>query len=158
MLDHTLRIRTARTAAAAGILGIGLAGVLAGCSTATTTTGGGSGSDGSGSGGSGTSSSSGTYKDGTYTGTGSYQSPGGQESIDVKVTLADSKVTEITVTPKASGGNAERYQTAFAKGISGEVVGKRIDGLDGVSRVSGSSLTSGGFQKAIADIESQAKA
>lgn len=154
MIDPTRRSRGIRSAAALGFLGLGLVGALAGCSTAADTSGGGTGSDSGG--GSGAASGA-SYKDGTYTGTGSYQSPGGQESIEVELTLADSKVTKVTVTPKASGGNAERYQTAFAQGISDRVVGKRIDELDGVSRVSGSSLTSGGFQKAVADIASQAK-
>ncbi|MBI5160376.1 MAG: hypothetical protein HY996_03025 [Micrococcales bacterium] len=66
-------------------------------------------------------------------------------------------MTAITVTPKASGGNAKQYQTAFASGISDKVVGKRIDQLTDVTRVSGSSLTSGGFQKAIEQIQSRAK-
>lgn len=134
---------------ALGVLaGIGLAGTLAGCAAA-----------GGAAAGSGTPASGAvSYKDGSYSGSGDYQTPGGQESIDVRVTLKADRVTAITVIPKASGGNAKLYQTAFASGISDKVVGKRIDALTDVTRVSGSSLTSGGFQKAISQIESLAKA
>lgn len=149
MTDHRIRPALRSRPAALAVAGVGLVGALAGCATATTT--GTSGSD--------STSSSGTthYKDGSFAGSGDYQSPGGKESIDVKVTLKDDKVTEITVTPNASSGNAKVYQTAFSNGISDKVVGKRIDELSDVTRVSGSSLTSGGFQKAITEIESLAK-
>lgn len=131
---------------AASLVGAGLVGAVAGCAAAATTTGG-TAADSAGA----------SYQDGSYAGSGDYQSPGGQESIDVKVTLKDDKVTRITVTPQASSGNAKLYQTAFASGISDKVVGRRIDQLTDVTRVSGSSLTSGGFQKAIEQIQSLAK-
>src|SRR3712207_8172197 len=63
-------------------------------------------------------------------------------------TLFRSVVTAVTVTPHATSGNSKQYQTQFASGIAGEVVGKDIAELD-VSRVAGSSLTSGGFNDAL---------
>ncbi|GAB3068791.1 FMN-binding protein [Nocardioides zeae] len=106
----------------------------------------------------GSGSESGSFTAGTYDAEGGYTSPGGQQSVGVEVTLdADGTVTDVEVTPEASDSTSERYQSQFAGGIADEVVGKRIDELD-VSTVAGSSLTSGGFNDAIDDIISQARA
>ncbi|MDQ1102937.1 FMN-binding protein [Nocardioides zeae] len=106
----------------------------------------------------GSGSESGSFTAGTYDAEGGYTSPGGQQSVGVEVTLdADGTVTEVEVTPEASDGTSERYQSQFAGGIADEVVGKKITELD-VSTVAGSSLTSGGFNDAIDDIISQAQA
>lgn len=101
--------------------------------------------------------SSSAYKDGTYTAQGSYSSPGGNESISVSITLASDTVTAVTVTPQATSGQAADFQKKFASGISSEVVGKKLSSLS-VSRVSGSSLTSEGFNSAIDEIKSEARA
>jgi uncharacterized protein with FMN-binding domain len=98
-----------------------------------------------------------TFRDGTYTATGHYISPGGPSAIAVKLTLKDNKVSTVTVTPKAENPTAISYETRFASGVSALVVGKRITELK-VTKVSGSSLTSMGFDKAIAAIEERATA
>ncbi|QJU55823.1 hypothetical protein SCB71_02005 [Herbiconiux sp. KACC 21604] len=103
------------------------------------------------------SSGSSTYADGTYEATGSYTSPNGQEEVDVSVTLEGDVITAVTVTPEATNPNSVNYQTQFADGIAAVVVGKDIDEIE-VSRVAGSSLTSGGFNKAIETIKSEAAA
>ena len=102
-------------------------------------------------------SSTTSFKDGSYSATGSYQTPGGQESIGVKVTLAGGMITDATVTQNASGGEAEEYQSKFVSGYKSQVVGKKISDVN-LSRVAGSSLTPIGFNDAIADIEKQAGA
>jgi uncharacterized protein with FMN-binding domain len=100
----------------------------------------------------------GAYKAGDYDAEGSYQTPGGTQSVEVEVTLeADGTITAVDVEPQADGGNSEMFQKKFAGGISKVVVGKKIDELD-VSKVAGSSLTSGGFNAAIEDITGQAQA
>lgn len=100
----------------------------------------------------------GAYKPGDYDAEGSYQTPGGTQSVEVEVTLeADGTITAVEVDPQAEGGNSEMFQKKFAGGISKVVVGKKIDELD-VSKVAGSSLTSGGFNAAIEDIAGQAQA
>lgn len=104
---------------------------------------------------SGSSASGGTYSDGTYEATGNYQSPNGTEEVDVSVTLKGDVITAVTVTPEATNPTSVSYQTKFADGIAAEVVGKKIDEID-VSRVAGSSLTSGGFNAAIETIKSDA--
>jgi len=101
--------------------------------------------------------STGSYTDGEYSATGEYQSPGGPESIEVTVALEGNVVTEVTVTGNATDGNALRYQTEFEDGIAAEVVGVNIDELS-VDKVAGSSLTSDGFNDAIAQIKGDADA
>ncbi len=103
------------------------------------------------------SSGTGSFKDGTYTESGSYQSPGGTQKVTVKATLAGGVVTDLTVTSGANDPTAKQYQSQFIGGINAEVVGKKIDSLK-VSRVAGSSLTSIGFNEAIAAIEKDASA
>jgi hypothetical protein len=134
---------------AAAFAGLGIAGALAAC--APSSGGAGSGSDGGG------ATVDESYTDGTYTADGSYQAPSGTESITVELTLVDNTVTDITVTPHASDPTAKGMQTNFAGGIAEQVVGQDIDTLN-ITRVSGSSLTSGGFKIAIAAIKEDALA
>ena len=100
-------------------------------------------------------SSASTYADGTYEATGTYTSPNGQEEVDVSITLESDVITAVTVTPQASNPNSVRYQNEFADGIAAVVVGQDIDEIS-VSRVAGSSLTSGGFNEAVDTIKSEA--
>ncbi|MEV8265275.1 hypothetical protein [Microbacterium sp. NPDC077057] len=154
---------TVPTSVRTGTALLGVAGlfVLAGCSStgdaADSSTGtdetAGSSSSSSSSGG----DASGTYTDGTYTADGSYQTPETVEEITVTLTLADGVVMEVEVSGDPKAPETERYQGEFIDGIADEVVGKPIDELN-VSRVAGSSLTSGGFNDAVASIKEQAAA
>ncbi|PZQ90576.1 MAG: hypothetical protein DI534_05055 [Leifsonia xyli] len=163
--------QTHRILGVVGIAGIGLL-TLAGCSTAADAANNASdaqSNSSSSSPSSDSSSDSGTtdsstdssgdssYSDGTYTAEGSYVSPAGEESVKVEITLASGTVTAVTVTPEATDPQAKGFQQKFASGIAAEVVGKSIDSLN-VSRVAGSSLTSGGFNEAIDAIKEQASA
>jgi uncharacterized protein with FMN-binding domain len=104
-----------------------------------------------------TSSDSGDYADGTYSADGSYQTPETVEQISVTLTLEDGVVTDVEVTGDPQARETEQYQGQFIDGIAEEVVGVAIDELD-VSRVAGSSLTSGGFNAAVEEIKDQAAA
>lgn len=154
---------TGRKVAAATFAGFAVLGAVAGCSAQTSTAATSSTAAlasvpaGSSAAASRSTGAAGGYKDGSYAADGSYSSPGGTESISVSVTIASGVVTAVTVTPKATSGNAAEYQKQFASGISSEVVGKNIDSIS-VSRVSGSSLTSSGFNSALETIKSEAKA
>ncbi|MFT4087270.1 MAG: FMN-binding protein [Gordonia sp. (in: high G+C Gram-positive bacteria)] len=97
------------------------------------------------------------YKDGKYSATGTYQSPGGQQQIGVTVELKDDKITTLSLDRSKTKGTSAEFQGKFASGIDAQVIGKNIDDLD-VHKVSGSSLTSGGFNDAIDQIKSEAKA
>lgn len=147
-------MRTSTTATAL-LGGLALAGALAGCSTPATTTDTGSGTDSGSSTDSG--ATSGSYKDGTYTESADYQAPSGTETVDVTLTLADNVITAVEVTGHATDPEAKQHQGEFKDGISAEVVGKNIDEIQ-VDRVGGSSLTSGGFNKAVELIKADAAA
>ncbi len=97
------------------------------------------------------------YKDGTYTATGSYQSPGGPDKVGVTVTLKNDIITSASVTPMPGDRESAHYQSLFASGYQAVVVGKDISTLH-LDAVSGSSLTPIGFNDAIAQIKAQAKA
>jgi uncharacterized protein with FMN-binding domain len=96
-----------------------------------------------------------TYTDGTYTAEGSYQTPESVETIDVTITLADGVVTDVQVAGNPSKRESEEYQSRFIGGIEDEVVGRSIDEIN-VTRVAGSSLTSGGFNEALEQIKTEA--
>lgn len=127
--------------AAVGTAGLGLL-ALAGCASTAADA---------------TSDTSASYTDGDYSAEGSYISPAGEQSVKVQLTLKDDIVTAVTVTPEADDPQAMGFQQKFASGIADAIVGKDIDTLN-VSRIAGSSLTSGGFNKAIESIKAEALA
>ncbi len=96
-----------------------------------------------------------TYKDGTYTADGSYQTPETVEKVSVTVTVADDTVTAVEVTGDPQAPESKNYQSKFISGISAQVVGKKLDEIS-VDKVSGSSLTSGGFNQALDTIRTEA--
>jgi len=104
-----------------------------------------------------TATTSATYNDGTYSANASYQSPGGTEKVAVKLTIKGGVVTTSTVTSTPTESEAREYQDMFLSGYKSKVVGQSVDTIK-LSRVSGSSLTSEGFNSALATIKQQAKA
>lgn len=104
-----------------------------------------------------TTASTSTYADGTYTATGSYITPESVEEITVTITLEDDVVTAVEVMGSPTNAESEQYQSQFIGGIAAEVVGQDVDSLD-VDRVAGSSLTSDGFDAALATILEEAAA
>lgn len=103
----------------------------------------------------GAATGSSAYTDGEYSAEGQYTSPGGKETVGVSLTLADDVITAVTVTPESDNPNGKKYQGEFADGIAAVVVGKSIDDIE-VSKVAGSSLTSGGFNDAVEQIKADA--
>lgn len=133
--------------------GLSLAGTVAGCapSAQQTAAPGSSALASSGSEGSGAS-----YKDGTYSADGTYKSPNGTETVGVQLTLASGKVSAVEITQHPSNPNTRKFQGEFAGGIAEQVVGKSLDEIK-VSKIAGSSLTSGGFNQAVEAIKTQAQ-
>lgn len=97
------------------------------------------------------------YKDGTYKASGSYDSPGGDETVNVTLTLKDGVVTDSTVTTSGNNPTGKMYQAKFVSGYKSQVTGKSIDSIT-LTKVSGSSLTPEGFNNAVAKIKTEAKA
>lgn len=103
-----------------------------------------------------TASSGSTYDNGTYSAMGNYISPGGNQKIGVTLTLKDGIVVAADLNEMASDPTSKQYQDIFASDYKQFVIGKNIDDLK-LSVVSGSSLTSRGFNLAVASIREQAK-
>jgi hypothetical protein len=103
------------------------------------------------------STSTGDYKNGTYTASGSYTTPESTETISVTVTLSNDTVSDVSINGSPQAHESQQYQELFKEGYKSLVVGKNINSIS-LSRVSGSSLTSRGFNDAIAQIENEAKA
>lgn len=153
-MTHTVKMpyqRWALTGIAAATL-LGSAGCAAG-PTPAPGSGGAAGGDAANAAGPG--AGGGDYADGTYSATGSYQTPGGEESIGVTVTLESGAVADVQTEPMPSNGTTELYQGKFSSGIKEQIVGTPLNELS-VDKVSGSSLTSGGFSNAIEQIKSEA--
>jgi hypothetical protein len=96
--------------------------------------------------------SSSTYKDGNYSATGTYNSPGGRETLRVTLDLKDDVIVDLAVTSVQINSTAVPYETAFEGGIQSVAVGKDISTLN-IGPVAGSSLSSIGFNRAITTIK-----
>lgn len=137
-----------------GIAGLSLAGTAAGCAPgaqgtpAQTTPAAGSAAA--------SAPAAGSYQDGTYSADGNYVSPNGTETVGVQLTLAGGSVSDVLITPHPSNPNTRKFQGEFAGGIKSQIVGKKLDEIK-VSKVAGSSLTSGGFNQAVEKIKADAK-
>lgn len=92
------------------------------------------------------------YKDGSYDSTVTYLTPVRTEyKLAVELTLKDSIVTgaEVTYSQGAEKDpNAQRFEAAYRT----EVIGKSLESIN-LSRVGGASLTTGAFNKALAEIK-----
>jgi uncharacterized protein with FMN-binding domain len=105
--------------------------------------------------GAGTDAAGTAYADGTYSASADYQSPNGTETIDVTLTLKDEVITDVKVVGHGTSPDSKLHQGQFSNGIAAVVVGKDIDQIT-VDKVGGSSLTSGGFNKAVDEIKADA--
>ena len=146
----------------AGIAGLSLAGTVAGCAPSAqqpaaeeTQSSESSAAAAPSSSSSALASSGAGYKDGTYTADGTYKSPNGTETVGVQLTLANGTVSAVDITEHPSNPNTRKFQGQFAGGIADQVVGKSLEEIK-VSKVAGSSLTSGGFNQAVEQIKTQA--
>ncbi len=133
-----------------GIAGLSLAGSAAGCAPGQAT-----GTPASSAAPSAAAGSA-SYKDGTYSADGNYVSPNGTETVGVTLTLAGGAVSDVQITQHPSNPNTKKFQGEFAGGIQSQIVGKSLDEIK-VSKVAGSSLTSGGFNQAVEKIKSEAQ-
>lgn len=96
------------------------------------------------------------YKDGSYSASGNYVSPGGPREIDLTVTLSGDTITDVVFVGKATDPTSKRFQGEFADGYKAMIVGKNIDEVV-LTKVSGSSLTPKGFNDALGKIKAEAK-
>ncbi len=98
-----------------------------------------------------------SYKNGTYSATGDYTSPGGAETIGLSITLKNDVIVDAQFTAMATRAISKQMQDIFAANYKVLVIGKNIDEVK-LGKVSSSSLTPKGFNDALAKIKVQAKA
>ncbi|GIG39955.1 hypothetical protein [Cellulomonas phragmiteti] len=89
-----------------------------------------------------------TGADGTFRGSGGYETPGGRQQIDVTVVLDDGRVTAVRVDPAATNATSRHFQERFASAVVDAVVGRPLDEV-AVDRLAGSSSTGAGFMAAL---------
>lgn len=97
------------------------------------------------------------YADGSYSRAGSYNTPAGTQQITVSLTVKDDVVTGVNIFGSSDNETTQQYIDLFAAGIPNIVNGVRLEDLDGVSAVNGSSLTGGAFNSALAQIKAAAQ-
>lgn len=103
------------------------------------------------------SSSASTYKDGTYAATSDYFVPHSDETIQVKLTLNNGTITQVSIANSESDRESAEYQEEFASLYKSHVVGKKIDGLR-LTIIAGASDTTEAFNEALSRIASKAQA
>lgn len=96
------------------------------------------------------------FKDGVYESLGRYLTPGGNESIMVRVHVRGGVVTAASSQPEASSPTARQFQEQFRGAISDQVVARPLASLS-VDVVAGASLTSTGFNDALNRIRAEAE-
>ena len=85
-----------------------------------------------------------------------YRDPSGEENVTFMLTVDGAGViTEAASTVLAENPIAVKRQTAFRDGFAAAVVGKKLADLNNIDVVSGSSLTTGAFNKALASLKAQ---
>lgn len=144
ILRDMIKPNLKKTATGAFILTTGL--VLTACSSDTTTNNSNSSEN----------NTSNNYKDGTYTASGTYQTPETKEEITVTLSIKDNTVSSVSIEADSNERESREYIARFKSGISGEIVGDKVDSIS-LTRVNGSSLTPKGFMVALNSIKSQAK-
>ncbi len=96
------------------------------------------------------------YKNGSYTQTGTYKSPAGNEEVEISLMIENDIVKGASFKGMATNPGSVNNQGKFAKGFEAEVVGKSIDSI-ALGVVNGSSLTPKGFMDALGKIKAEAK-
>jgi hypothetical protein len=98
------------------------------------------------------------FKDGEYTADTTYVAPGrASHTVGLKLTIVDDIVTATTI---SFGGDkvdaSSNFQNKFATAYQAEIIGKKLSDIE-LSRVAGASLTTEAFNKAKAQVATQAQ-
>lgn len=102
-------------------------------------------------------SASSGYKDGTYSASSDYYVPHGSENIKVTLTVQGGVVTNSSIANSENNGESALFQESFASEYKSYVVGKPVSSLQ-LNYVAGASDTTQGFNDALQQIKSQARA
>jgi len=93
--------------------------------------------------------------DGVYNETGTYQSPAQTENVEFAFTIKDGKVVNVERVSTSTVKTSNMFQGLFTTGIQQEIVGKKLSEIGTFDRVNGSSLTSKGFNMALAKLKAK---
>lgn len=96
-----------------------------------------------------------SYKDGTFTAQGHYDTHAGPEEITITLTLKDGIVTDSQFQGTPAARMSQRFMDMFANNYKPMVIGKKINELH-LDKISGSSLTPIGFNNALEKIKQEA--
>jgi len=97
-----------------------------------------------------------TYRDGTYSADGTFDTPAGIETIGITLVISKDKVVDTSAVDKASNPTSQSYTNDFINNFRSYVIGKSLSSLS-LGKISSASLTPNGFNNAAASIRSQAK-
>ncbi len=97
-----------------------------------------------------------TYKNGTYDTVVTYRSPGGTDTLNVSLTVANDVVTGSSVSAAQADRTSQEFIGSFADKYKSAVVGKKLNDVS-VGVVGGASLTSQAFMNALGQIKANAK-
>ncbi|MFZ2804109.1 MAG: calcium-binding protein [Patescibacteria group bacterium] len=97
------------------------------------------------------------YKDGTYTADGDYQTHETSETVHISITLKDNVITDSTFQATPNASLSAYFQGLFSQNYKAMIIGQNINDVH-LTKVSGSSLTPGGFDAALEKIKAQAQA
>jgi uncharacterized protein with FMN-binding domain len=95
------------------------------------------------------------YKDGEYKIIGEYTAPSGLEKVSITFNILGDKINSLTVESLGIHATSKKFQGKFIDGIQSVAVGQNLEDFK-VDVVSGASLTSGAFNKALAQVRQQA--
>jgi len=91
-----------------------------------------------------------------YQASGQYTSPAGQETVNVKLGIDTNNVIETAdLSSNSQMMMSQRFQGMFFSAVKPQILGKKISEVGAFDRLNGSSLTSGGFNQAIQNIQAQ---
>jgi hypothetical protein len=96
------------------------------------------------------------YADGTYSHTGAYTSPAGQEFIGLTFVIESDTIASVSATPQAEHATSRQYQELFASGLSSLVNGVKLDSMQNLGAVNGSSLTPKAFNSVLMELKGSA--
>ncbi|MFA7285052.1 MAG: hypothetical protein WC004_04515 [Candidatus Absconditabacterales bacterium] len=91
---------------------------------------------------------------GTFKFADKYMTPGGEEPMDVTVTIVDGVITAVEAKNVAILPKSVSFQDKFIAGVAGVVVGKNVSDVE-ITNINGSSLTAQAFNKALNNLELQ---
>lgn len=93
--------------------------------------------------------------DGNYTKNLTYSSPGGNDVVEISVSVLNNSITSVSLKPTQAVPISENYIKNYNQSIQPLVVGKKIDQIDLPRNVAGSSLTNAAFKQYLLELETQ---